>query len=112
MSKVKTIEEVTASVTTDVTAEFSSLLAATGDKVDTQATREFANRLDGVRYALNVLRDEHLLEAKTPDEWRDALRVLRLLEQTAACSHTSGFSDGINRLRFRVARLLETTPAA
>lgn len=111
-SKSQSIEQVTASLSEDVTAEFSQLLASAGDKVSTESVREFANRLDGVRYGLNVLRDERLIEAKTPDEWRDALRVLRLLEQTAACSHALGFSDGINRIRFRVARLIETTESS
>lgn len=106
-TKPKSIEQATAHLTEEATAEFSSLLASAGDKISTETVREFAHRLDGLRYGLNVLRDERLLDATKVDEWRDALRVLRLIEQTAACSHATGFSDGINRIRHQVARLIE-----
>lgn len=108
-SKPKTIGQATVALTETATAEFSQMLGVAGDKVSTETVREFANRLDGIRYGLNVLREEQLLEAATAEEWRDALRLLRLIEQTAACSHATGFSDGINRIRHQVARLIEAT---
>ena len=92
----------------EAVSDIVALLELNGRHVESQALRDAGDRLDGIRYALNVLADERLLDAAVVEEWREALRVLRLTEQTAGYALSRGFATGVHMVRDKVARLVES----
>lgn len=108
VSKKQTIRTATADCASEAVSDIRGLIERIDVHVESQALRDAGDRLDGIRYATNVLGDEHLLDASTHEGWLEALRVLRLTEQVAACSLSGGFASGVRMLRDRVAKLIES----
>jgi hypothetical protein len=107
MSEEENLRSLVGKVLSSALAEARSLLERDGTHVDTDLVRRQLGRVDGVRYATNLLADEQLLDASTAEELRRVLLVLRIAGQTAAFVSRDGFFQGLSDVRLIVARLLE-----
>lgn len=88
----------------------SALAGATnhpGFAINTQAVRELADTLDGIVFATNMLRQDHLIDSTDDHDLRDALRALRHAYEAASCSNTNGFAEGVHRAQVAVVTMLE-----